>query len=289
MLHFTDSLSRMCRVSGLAMMLALPVAAHAQDEVTADTVVATVNGVEIKLGHMLMVRAGLPEQYQQMPDTVLWDGILDQLIQQEVLAQQPEAVETNRVKLALENERRALVASERLAVVSQDLVTDEAIEAKYAELFGSVEPKLEYNANHILVETEEEAAALVAELEGGADFEALAKEKSTGPSGPSGGALGWFGEGQMVAPFEQAVMELEVGAVSGPVQTQFGWHVIKLNETREQGAPALEEVREQIVAELEREGVQLLIKGFVDGADVTRTDTNDIDTSALSNLELLEE
>ena len=289
MLHFTDSLSRMCRVSGLAMMLALPVAAQAQDEVTADTVVATVNGVEIKLGHMLMVRAGLPEQYQQMPDTVLWDGILDQLIQQEVLAQQPEAVETNRVKLALENERRALVASERLAVVSQDLVTDEAIEAKYAELFGSVEPKLEYNANHILVETEEEAAALVAELEGGADFEALAKEKSTGPSGPSGGALGWFGEGQMVAPFEQAVMELEVGAVSGPVQTQFGWHVIKLNETREQGAPALEEVREQIAGQIEQEGVQAMIKEYVDAADVTKTDTNDVDTSVLSNLELLEE
>ncbi|MBO6866646.1 MAG: peptidylprolyl isomerase [Thalassococcus sp.] len=289
MLHFTDSLSRMCRVSGLAMMLALPVAAHAQDEVTADTVVATVNGVEIKLGHMLMVRAGLPEQYQQMPDTVLWDGILDQLIQQEVLAQQPEAVETNRVKLALENERRALVASERLAVVSQDLVTDEAIEAKYAELFGSVEPKLEYNANHILVETEEEAAALVAELEGGADFEALAKEKSTGPSGPSGGALGWFGEGQMVAPFEQAVMELEVGAVSAPVQTQFGWHVIKLNETREQGAPALEEVREQIAGQIEQEGVQAMIKEYVDAADVTKTDTNDVDTSVLSNLELLEE
>ncbi|MEE3359252.1 MAG: peptidylprolyl isomerase [Pseudomonadota bacterium] len=289
MLHFTDSLSRMCRVSGLAMMLALPVAAQAQDEVTADTVVATVNGVEIKLGHMLMVRAGLPDQYQQLPDTVLWDGILDQLVQQEVLAQQPEAVETNRVQLALENERRALIASERLAVLSEGVATDEAVEAKYAELFGSVEPRLEYNANHILVETEEEAAALVAELEGGADFEALAKEKSTGPSGPSGGALGWFGEGQMVAPFEQAVMELEVGAVSGPVQTQFGWHVIKLNETREQGAPALEDVREQIVAELEREGVQLLIKGFVDGADVTRTDTNNIDTSALSNLELLEE
>ena len=289
MLHFTLSLSRMCRVSGLAMMLALPVAAQAQDEVTADTVVATVNGVEIKLGHMLMVRAGLPEQYQQMPDTVLWDGILDQLIQQEVLAQQPEAVETNRVKLALENERRALVASERLAVVSQDLVTDEAIEAKYAELFGSVEPKLEYNANHILVETEEEAAALVAELEGGADFEALAKEKSTGPSGPSGGALGWFGEGQMVAPFEQAVMELEVGAVSAPVQTQFGWHVIKLNETREQGAPALEEVRDQIAGQIEQEGVQAMIKGFVDAADVTKTDTNDVDTSVLSNLELLEE
>ena len=289
MLHFTLSLSRMCRVSGLAMMLALPVAAQAQDEVTADTVVATVNGVEIKLGHMLMVRAGLPEQYQQMPDTVLWDGILDQLIQQEVLAQQPEAVETNRVKLALENERRALVASERLAVVSQDLVTDEAIEAKYAELFGSVEPKLEYNANHILVETEEEAAALVAELEGGADFELLAKEKSTGPSGPSGGALGWFGEGQMVAPFEQAVMELEVGAVSAPVQTQFGWHVIKLNETREQGAPALEEVRDQIAGQIEQEGVQAMIKGFVDAADVTKTDTNDVDTSVLSNLELLED
>ena len=289
MLHFTDSLSRMCRVSGLAMMLALPVAAQAQDEVTADTVVATVNGVEIKLGHMLMVRAGLPEQYQQMPDTVLWDGILDQLVQQEVLAQQPEALETNRVKLALENERRALIASERLAVLSEGVATDEAVEAKYAELFGSVEPRLEYNANHILVETEEEAAALVAELEGGADFEALAKEKSTGPSGPSGGALGWFGEGQMVAPFEQAVMELEVGTVSGPVQTQFGWHVIKLNETREQGAPALEEVREQIAGQIEQEGVQAMIKEYVDAADVTKTDTNDVDTSVLSNLELLEE
>ena len=237
---------------------------------------------------MLMVRAGLPEQYQQMPDTVLWDGILDQLIQQEVLAQQPEAVETNRVKLALENERRALVASERLAVVSQDLVTDEAIEAKYAELFGSVEPKLEYNANHILVDTEEEAAALVAELEGGADFEALAKEKSTGPSGPSGGALGWFGEGQMVAPFEQAVMELEVGAVSGPVQTQFGWHVIKLNETRKAEAPALDDVREELELQVRQTMVQQKIEELTAAADVNRSGAEGIDPSVLKNIDWLE-
>lgn len=287
MLHFTSNLSRICRVSGLALMLAVPAAA--QDEVTADTVVATVNGVEIKLGHMLMVRAGLPDQYQQLPDTVLWDGILDQLVQQEVLSQDPEALETNRVKLALENERRALVASERLAVVAANLVTDEAVQEAYDAQYASAEPQLEFNANHILVETEEAAAALVAELEGGADFEALAKEKSTGPSGPSGGALGWFGAGQMVAPFEEAVKTLDVGAVSGPVQTQFGWHVIKLNETREIGAPSLDEVRDQIKAQLEQQGVEMKLREIVDAADVTRTDTNDIDTSVLSNLELLED
>jgi peptidyl-prolyl cis-trans isomerase C len=203
-------------------------AAQAQD---ADTVVATVNGTEITLGHMIMVRAGLPEQYLSLPDDVLWDGILDQLVQQSVLAQTGTEERSKRLALALDNEERALRAAEAVEGIVESATSDsavqEAYEAAYADGGG-----VEFNAAHILVETEEAAAALVEQARGGADFATLARENSTGPSGPNGGDLGWFGPGMMVAPFEEAVLALEVGAVSDPVQTQFGWHVIKLNETR---------------------------------------------------------
>ncbi|MFD1340854.1 peptidylprolyl isomerase [Litorisediminicola beolgyonensis] len=286
---------------GAALMAALmagPVTAQetASDTATPDAapeadlgqVVATVNGQDITLGEMLMIRSGLPEQYQQLPDTVLWDGILDQLIQQEVLSQTDMAEETERVRIALKNERRALIASEALAKLSEQLWTEEDVQKAYEEAFAGQEMGEEYNAQHILVETEEDALAIKEELDGGADFDTLAKERSTGPSGPQGGQLGWFGQGQMVEPFEKAVMALEAGQVSEPVQTQFGWHVIRLNETRDRQAPPLDQVRDQIVAQLERQGVEEKIKELVDGAEVTRTDTADVDTSVLSRTDLIE-
>lgn len=273
--------------AALALCVAMPV--QAQDDMTVDTVVATVNGSEITLGHMLMIRATLPEQYQQLPTDVLWDGILEQLVQQEALSQLDTAKETARARLSLENERRALLAAEAISAEAEKALTEEAVQAAYASQYLNAEQDKEYNASHILVETEEEAAALVTELEGGADFATLAKDKSTGPSGPNGGELGWFGAGMMVAEFQTAVEGLEVGAVSAPVQTQFGWHVIKLNDSRTKEAPALEQVRAQIEEQIQQDVLTAYIKDLVAKSDVTQTAKEDIDTSVLSNIELLED
>lgn len=270
-----------------ALMLALP--AQAQDALTADSVVATVNGTEITLGHMLMVRASLPDQYQQLPDDILWDGILDQIVQQTVLAQKNDGEESRRMKLALENERRSLMAAGVIEEIVASAVTEETVQAFYAQSFLQAEPTREFNASHILVETEEDAAAIVEELKAGADFAEVAKAKSTGPSGPNGGALGWFGPGMMVPEFQSAVEALDVGAISGPVQTQFGWHVIILNETRNKEAPALESVRADIEAQLSQIAVSEQIDALTSTATITRTAKEDVDPSVLSNLDLLED
>ena len=272
--------------AALALSFALPVQA---EELTADSVVATVNGKEITLGHMLAVRSNLPEQYQQLGDDVLWDGILDQIVQQQVLATDDRANETKRVTIALDNEKRALLAAEVVASVAKEALTDDAVQSAYDAEYANAELGKEFNASHILVETEEEAKAIAEELKGGADFATLAKSRSTGPSGPNGGDLGWFGPGMMVEPFQVAVEGMEPGAISAPVQTQFGWHVIKLNETRNMEAPALDEVRDQLELTVQQEAVKAYIEGKMASAEVTRTDKADVDTSALSNIDLLGE
>lgn len=208
----------------------------------ASTVVATVDGIDITLGHMIAARATLPQQYQQLPDNVLFDGILDQLIQQTALAESFDRDLPLRAKIALENEVRSVTAGEQIEVIMSGAVNDAAVEEVYQRDYVNVESGEEFNASHILVETEEEAITIAADVRAGADFADTAREKSTGPSGPSGGSLGWFGQGAMVAPFEAAVMAMEAGDVSDPVQTQFGWHVIKLNEVREIPVPPLSEV-----------------------------------------------
>ena len=273
--------------SAFALMLAFPV--QAQDTLTADSVVATINGTEVTLGHMLMVRAALPDQYQQLPDDVLWDGIMDQIVQQTVLSQQDSGEETRRIKIALENERRALLAAQVIEGIVGDAVTEDAVQALYEETYLQAEQSEEYNASHILVETEEDAATIVEDLNGGADFAEVAREKSTGPSGPNGGQLGWFGAGMMVPEFQAAVEKLEVGAISAPVQTQFGWHVIVLNEKRTKEAPALDTVRGEIENQLSQQAVTQKIEELTGAADVTRTAKEEVDTSVLSNIGLLEE
>lgn len=282
----SNSFMKLTAAASLALAIALPVQAQ---ELTARSVVATVNGQEITLGNMLAIRSSLPEQYQSLPDDVLWDGILDQIVQQTVLSQDEKAKETLRVTAALENERRALLAAEVVGAVAAESISDDAIQAAYDAEYANAEMGKEFNASHILVETEEEAAALIEELNGGADFAQLAKDKSTGPSGPNGGELGWFGPGMMVEPFQQAVEGMAEGDVSEPVQTQFGWHVILLNETRNMEAPSLDDVRDELTLKVQQEAVKTYVEDKVAAAEVTRTDKADVDTSALGNIELLEE
>tara|TARA_R110002049_G_scaffold44333_6_gene130251 strand:+ start:111879 stop:112727 length:849 start_codon:yes stop_codon:yes gene_type:complete len=270
----------------IAASMALPVAA--QDEAGVDTVVATVNGTNITVGHMIVALASLPEQYQQLPDEVLFKGILDQLVQQTALADTHTGDLPSRITLALENETRSLTAGEVVEKVMANEVSEADLQAAYDEEYASAEPEQEFNAAHILVETEEEAKAIKEEVEGGADFAEVAREKSTGPSGPSGGSLGWFGKGMMVPAFEAAVTGMEPGAISDPVETQFGWHVIKLNEVRVADAPALDDVREELELELRQARVQAAIEKVTESADVDRSAAEGIDPTLLRKIELLE-
>jgi peptidyl-prolyl cis-trans isomerase C len=270
----------------LAVSFALPAAA--QDTPTVDTVVATVNGTQITLGHMIIARATLPEQYQELPDEVLFKGILDQLVQQTALADTYEGDLPKRVTLSLQNETRSLTAGEVIERVMAAPVDEDAVKAAYDAQYTDQDAGEEYNASHILVETEEEANTIKEALDNGADFAEMAREKSTGPSGPGGGSLGWFGAGMMVPSFEAAVVAMDAGAVSAPVETQFGWHVIKLNETRKTKAPALDDVREELELQVRQTLVQSSIEEITDKADVERMSEQDIDPALIKNIDWLE-
>jgi len=275
-------------LASLALSACLALPAAAQDEAGLDTVVATVNGTEITVGHMIVARATLPEQYQQLPDEILFKVILDQFVQQTALADTYQGDLPARVRLSMENDTRSLVAGEVIEGVMAGPVDEDAVKAAYDEQYASAEQGDEYNASHILVETEEEALAIKAELDGGADFAELAREKSTGPSGPGGGSLGWFGRGMMVPSFEAAVIAMEAGAVSEPVATQFGWHVIMLNEIRKTEAPALDTVRDELELQIRQTRVQTTIDSITEAADVDRSAAEGIDPAILKNIEWLE-
>jgi len=269
-------------------MLAAGAPAAAQDEPALDTVMATVGGTEITLGHMIALRVTLPEQYSQIPAEVLFRGVLDQLVQQELLSQAHKGALSTVAQLRLDNERRAISASEVIGEVTADAVTDAAVQHAYESAYGGTSDETEYRASHILVETEEEALALAEEIGGGANFAALAQEHSTGPSGPSGGELGWFGAGVMVPDFESAVTALEVGEVSDPVQTQFGWHLIKLNETRTKAQPDLDEVRDELTDTLRREALDAHIAQLEANSAVDRSGSDGLDPALINRFDLLE-
>lgn len=269
-----------------ALCFALPVSA--QDTPSLDTVMATVNGEVITLGDMISVHAGLQPQYQQLPVDTLFSSILDQLVQQTALAQSLNGEVPQHVEIALNNERRTLLASEALeAFVAGNEVSDEDLQAAYDAQFSSFVGEDEYNASHILVPTEEEAKDIRKELTDGADFAETAKVKSTGPSGASGGSLGWFGAGQMVKPFEDAVAELAVGEISQPVQTQFGWHLIILNDARKSQAPTFEEARQELLNNAQRTAVQAFIAKQAAAAEVDQSGADAVDPSLLLRKDLL--
>ena len=267
----------------LVAVLALPVAAAPN----ANTVVARVNGEDITLGHMIIARATLPQKYQQVPADVLYSAILDQLIQQTALLQSRSRDVPQQITLQLENERRSLLAADVIEQVMQGAGNDADIKAAYDTKYASGFGDDEFHAAHILVETEEEAKAIKADLDAGADFAATAKERSTGPSGPGGGDLGWFSLGAMVPEFEAAVVTLAAGQVSDPVQTQFGWHVILLSERRKSTAPELESVREELAVQLRAEAVEAKIEELTAIATIERPEIEGLAPELILNLDLV--
>ncbi len=278
---------RLTFLPSLAIMLLLALPASAAPD--ANSVVARVNGQDITLGHIIIARATLPEKYRNLPVDVLYSAILDQLIQQETLRQSLDGHISGTIAIQLENEERALLAAEAIEGVmaeagGEDSVLD-AYNAKYSSGFGEDE----YHAAHILVETEEEAKQIRVDLDAGTDFADMAREKSTGPSGPNGGDLGWFAVGAMVPEFGEVVVGMDVGGISDPVQTKFGWHLIILNEKRQQAAPTLEAVRADLIGQLQDDAVEARIEELTAAARIERPEVEGLLPDLILDLELIED
>jgi len=245
---------RLKGILALAAAFALPYGAFAQDVSEADMqaalekydgseVLATVGDQKVTLADAAMIYTTLPPEVGQVPAGQLLSGITEQLVSETALYQRAMAdglAETREMQNRLAAIRRSALAEAYLTAQIEARITDESLRAQYDAMTKDFEGEQEVNARHILVKTEDEAKALVEALEGGEDFATLAAEKSTGPSGPNGGSLGWFTRDAMVAPFAEAAFSMEKGDVSAPVQTQFGWHVIKVEDMRTQQPPAFE-------------------------------------------------
>lgn len=260
-------------LAGLVLACGMAVPALAQDEAapTADTVVATVNGTEITLGELIILREKLPAQYQALPDDMLFKGLMDQAIQQATLEQSVEAEKTKRDEIWMRTDARSYMAGKALQALVEAAVNDASLQAAYDAKYANAPAQKEYSAQHILVDSEEKAKELKAQIDGGADFGELAKANSSDTgSAVNGGDLGWFGLGMMVRPFEDAVVAAAPGSVSDPVQTDFGWHLIKVNEVRDAAKPTIDEVRDELAAEIEQTVVEAKLAELTGAAEITR-------------------
>ncbi len=228
--------------------------------------VRTVNGVDIDssmLDFYLVSRTQKPVEQVTAEERA---SLLDELTDIYVLStgEAADAAANDPELMAqLELQRRGVIAQTMASKFFESTeVTEEEILAAY-DIQAALAPPLQFKARHIIVESQGQAMAVIAELDIGGNFEDLAKERSTGPSGSNGGDLGWFSPNQMVAAFSDAVAALEDGKYTTmPVQTEFGWHVILREESRKAEAPTLDSVREVIVQNIQQENFRKYLDGL---------------------------
>jgi len=214
-------------------------------------VLATVNGVEITERDVEIARAEIGEQIANMPAEESRRNLLLYVIENQLLAEaaKKEGVgEGDAAKEVMAYYRRRALHDLYYDRKIRDAVSEDTVKKTYDERIKSIESKPEVSARHILVKTEEDALDIIERLNRGSEFAELAKEKSTGPSGSQGGDLGFFSKGQMVPEFDKVVFTLKKGEVSEPVKTQFGWHVIKVEDKRVSKPPAFDTVKGQLIA-----------------------------------------
>jgi peptidyl-prolyl cis-trans isomerase C len=240
-----------------------------------DPVVATVNGQPIRLSELEIAQQALPQQYRNMPLQAVFPALLDRIVDSKLVVQ-----EGKKNKVADDpafKKRMAFVEDQ----VLQDFwiqrevarkVTPEKLQQRYEERLKSMPSEEEVHARHILVSTEDEAKAIIADLKKGAAFDKLAKEKSTDKaSGAEGGDLGWFKKSDMVKEFADAAFALKKDELTEtPVKTQFGYHVIKLEDRRKAPPPAFEELADQLREEMAREAVTAQLDQLRSGAKIEK-------------------
>ncbi len=239
-----------------ALVSILTVPAYAQD-LPDDRVIATVNGDAIYMREIKQALRRLSPQYQDVPLSTLYPHLVDRLVAQRVLSMEGERLEldqTDSFETKLETARIQLLGQEALENHARNMISDEVLQERYQSFLNTLPPGEELRARHILLDNVDTARAIIGHLNDGADFAELAQEHSIGPSGPNGGNLGYFGRGQMVKPFEDAAYALAVGEHSRePVQTQFGWHVIRVEDRRKIPKPSFQQVEDQLRAEMAQE------------------------------------
>lgn len=257
----------------LAIVLMAPIdAPRAEDS---DTVVARVSGIDIRQSDLAyaedeiggnMPQMGL-DQKRDYLITYLGDVILlSQAAQQQKLGDRDD------VKHRIDFERNKVLMETLLQNVGRAAMTDDAMHKVYNEAVKQMATEQEVHARHILVATEDEAKAIAAELKKGVDFATLAKQKSKDPGASEGGDLGYFTKDQMVPEFAEVAFKLDKGQISDPVKTQFGWHIIKVEDKRIRPTPTFDEVKGQIENYVAHRAQAELVQKLRSGANIERLD-----------------
>jgi peptidyl-prolyl cis-trans isomerase C len=275
-------MSKMLHTAALALLLGgLAAPVLAEDAKTAapvggnDPVVARVDGKEIKRSDVLREMSALGPQAAQMPLAALYPQVVERLITTKLVSDKGYAAKVQDTPEAKERLKRAeaqVVADVYMNQTIMPQITDDKVKARYDELSKKFKPEDEVRARHILVPTETEAKDVIKQLQGGADFAKLAAEKSkdTG-SMKEGGDLGYFPRAAMVKPFADAAFGMKVGELSAaPVKTDFGWHVIKVEDKRKSAPPPIEAVKAQIQQQLGNEMVGSTVKDMMAKAKIER-------------------
>lgn len=247
-----------------AIALAATSAVMAQSTAVGDnTPVATVGDLTITAGDVAQAAADFSQELAQVPAERRKSILIDVLVDMALLAQAAEAAGFDKepgFQRRLDFLRTRALRNIYVEKQIVRTITPDDIKAEYDRQSAEFQPVEEISARHILVASKEEAEALIAELDGGRDFAELARERSTGPSGPGGGDLGRFSRGRMVPEFEAAAFELEAGSHSAePIQTQFGWHVIKVEEKGESSPPPLAQMEDQVRSALVRQNFETVM------------------------------
>ena len=256
----------------LAMVLLAGLPVRAEE---ANPVLAKVNGSEIRQSDVALAEEELGPSLAQMDPATKKDNVLSFLIDMKIVAKAAEdkKVENNEdFKRRLAFTRSRLLMDSLLATEGKAATTDDAMKKVYEEASKQITGEQEVHARHILVETEDEAKAVAEELKKGADFAELAKKKSKDPGASDGGDLGFFTKDQMVPEFSTVAFALEPGKISDPVKSQFGWHIIKVEEKRNRKAPDFEQVKAQIETYVTRKAQAEYVAKLREAAKVERMD-----------------
>lgn len=248
------SRSALFLVSALAVTALWPAA-----PVQAEEPLARVNGHDITPSQMKLAEDELGADVAGLPEQVRKQLLVQYLVELQLLAEAAQKADLEKTEqftqLAAYYRLRAL-RDIYFANKIRDAVSEAEAKAIYDREIGQIKPETEVRARHILVKTEDEAKKLLKRIADGADFAELAKKESKGPSAANGGDLGYFTQGRMVKPFADAAFALKVGEVSEPVKTEFGWHVIKVEDRRQRQAPKFEDVKDRVMASLIRAKLQ---------------------------------
>ncbi|HUL05242.1 MAG TPA: peptidylprolyl isomerase [Candidatus Acidoferrum sp.] len=239
-----------------------------------DTVVAIINGKKLTRADVIASAQSLPAEYQSKIDAI-FPALIDRLVDLTLLAEEgrkQNLQDDPEVKARIEQVTNQVIQEVLIRRHLQQMMTEDAIKARYDKFVQEQPAQVEIRASHILVATEDEAKDIIRQLDGGADFASLAKEKSTDPSAKqNGGDLGYFTAGEMVPEFSQAVFAMEKGESSkAPVKSQFGWHVIKVVDKRQKAPPSLDESHSHIEEMLSSELLTAYLTSLRSGATVEK-------------------